>query len=39
MVVYVKEYLDVFVEELIFREDLEREKEIKNNFILILLVV
>ena len=39
MAAYVKEYSDVLVEELTLREDLEREKEIKNNFISTLLAV
>jgi hypothetical protein len=39
MAAYVKEYSDVLVEELTLREELEREKEIKNNFISTLLAV
>ena len=39
MAAYVKEYSDVLVEELTLREDLEREKEIKNKFISTLLAV
>ncbi|XP_068730730.1 fasciculation and elongation protein zeta-1-like [Montipora capricornis] len=39
MAAYVKEYSDVLVEELTMREELEREKEIKNKFISTLLAV
>jgi len=39
MAAYVKEYSDVLVEELTLREELEREKEIKNKFISTLLAV
>lgn len=39
MAAYVKEYSDVLIEELTLREELEREKEIKNKFISTLLTV
>lgn len=39
MAAYVKEYSDILVEELTLREELDREKEIKNNFISTLLAV
>ena len=39
MAAYVKEYSDVLVEELTLREELEREKEVKNKFISTLLAV
>lgn len=39
MAAYVKEYSDILVEELTLREELEREKEIKNKFISTLLAV
>ncbi|CAH3150159.1 unnamed protein product, partial [Porites lobata] len=39
MAAYVKEYSDVLIEELTLREELEREKEVKNKFISTLLTV
>ena len=39
MAAYVKEYSDVLIEELTLREELEREKEVKNKFISTLLAV
>ena len=39
MAAYVKEYSDVLIEELTLREELEREKEVKNKFISTLLSV
>ena len=39
MAAYVKEYSDVLIEELTLREELDREKEIKNKFISVLLAV
>ena len=39
MAAYIKEYSDVLIEELILREELEREKEVKNKFISTLLTV
>ena len=39
MAAYIKEYSDVLIEELTLREELEREKEVKNKFISTLLAV
>ena len=39
MAAYIKEYSDVLIEELTLREELEREKEVKNKFISTLLTV